>query len=221
MSQETKSETHVKVPLQELRLRPGTEMMILDSKNKMLPHKAQFIAIFAGRSILVSVLVDDINKIALNEGETYLFKGFTGIYDFSFTASVLKVDKSQFNARLSCPETVSIIIVRSNLRVRLAMATSAVKDSNTSAIVINDLSAGGAGFNSAAPVGAVGERIQISLPIEFEKKKVVLNLTSEIRHISETGQGLKTGVEFVDISQQDKLMLHFFVHNMFEAGAAV
>lgn len=223
MSQDSSSEGNVEVGIQELRLRPGTELKLLDSKGNMLAHKAQFIAVFANKSILVSMMVDNIRKIALREGDTYLVKGFTGKYDFSFSASVLQVDGAQFNARLSCPSSVTVKFVRSHLRVQLSLNTNAtVPNLDTpTPIIITDLSAGGAGIDSNAPLGSVGDRIQLALPVEFEKKRIHLNLTSEIRHITHNGPGMKTGVEFVEASQHDKLMLHYLVSTLSEGGAVI
>ena len=219
MNAETKSETHIKIPLQDLRLRPGTEMTIVDSKNKTLAHEAQFITVFPGRSVLVSLLVDDIKKIVLHENETYTFKGFTGIYDFAFTAKVLKVDGGQFNARLTCPDIVSIIIIRSNIRAKVSLAANAIKDNATTPVAVQDLSAGGAGISAQNALGSVGDRIQVVLPVIFEKKSIQLSLDSEIRHIQETDGGLRIGVEFIDLSDHNKLMLHYFVNSVHETGA--
>lgn len=223
MNQGTNTEGNVEVSIPELRLRPGTELRMLDSKGSMLPHKAQFIAVFAGKSILVSLKVDDTRKIALREGDSYTFKGFTGMYDFTFTTTVLQLDGAQFNARLSCPASVSVKFVRSHLRVQLTLPGS-VKQANLDTpipIVVSDLSAGGAGLDSKTELGAVGERIQLVLPVEFERKTIHLNLTSEIRHITRTEHGLKTGVEFEGASQNDKLMLHYFVGTLSEGGAVI
>ncbi len=221
MMQNVNTKTNLEVAIQELRLRPGTELTLLDSKGNALPHKAQFIAVFVGKSILVSMLVDDIRKIALHEGETYQVKGFTGIYDFSFGATVLQVDQAQFNARLTCPNSVFVIFVRSHLRVQISLPSNVMLENVATPIIINDLSAGGASLDSKVPLGTIGDRIQMTLPVEFEKKKITLNLASEIRHITETEKGMKTGVEFVETSQHDKLMLHYFVNTVYDVGAAI
>jgi len=214
MNQSTTSETNieVEVSLQELRLKPGTELIMIDSKAKPLPHKTQFVAIFVGKSLLVTLMVDDTNKIAMREGENYLIKGFTGKYDFSFYSDVLQVDKSQFNARMSCPLSVSVKLVRNQLRAGLSLSTSITNKSVTSTVVVTDLSPGGAGIFSKVPLGTIGELLQMKVPVVFEKNNIVLELTSEICHIVQTDQGIKTGVEFVKTSQHDKLMLHYFVN---------
>lgn len=221
MNQDSNTETNLEIALQELRLRPGTEMTVVDSKGKELSHKTQFIAVFVGKSILVSLKVDSTPKIALREGEQYHFGGFTGKYDFSFSASVLQVDKAQFNARLTCPASVSVKLVRNNLRVKLALASQVMQGNIATPIVINDLSASGACLNSQIPLGKVGDRFNLTLPVDFEKKKNILNLTTEIRHITETEQGLHTGVEFIETTQQDKLMMHYFVNTLHDEGPVI
>jgi hypothetical protein len=209
----------IEVSIQELRLRPGTELKLLDSKGNMLHHKAQFVAVFSGKSILISLLVEDSKKIEIHAGDTYQIRGFTGKYDFSFTSSVLQIDGAQFNARLSCPGTVAVKFVRSHLRAPLSLEASIIPSGtdNTTPIVIKDLSAGGAGIDSSKPIGGIGDKVTLTLPVEFERKKVNLSLASTIRHITESGSGLRTGVEFENASQHDKLMLHYYVHTLSEA----
>ena len=93
--QQENTDNYVEANLQELRLRPGTELNLKDSKGNVLAHKAQFVALFAGKSALISLLVDDTRKIAMREGEKYTVQGFTGKYDFSFTATALQIDSGQ------------------------------------------------------------------------------------------------------------------------------
>jgi c-di-GMP-binding flagellar brake protein YcgR len=220
MNHEMSTDDKINVSIPELRLRPGTEMKILDSKGRILSHKAQFVAVFAGKSILISLLVDNTKKIELRAGENYLVRGFTGKYDFSFNSSVLHIDSAQFNARFSCPESVAVKFVRSHLRAAISLeaSVSAENKDNATSIIVKDLSAGGAGLDSAQPLGSIGEKIQLTLPVEFEKKKVNLSLTSIIRHITEMGTKIRTGVEFENASQSDKLMLHYYVHTLSEIG---
>ncbi len=220
MNHETNSAGHVEVSIQELRLRPGTELKILDSKGRMLGHKAQFVAVFAGKSILTSLLVNNTKMIEIRAGDSYLIKGFTGKYDFSFTSSVLQLDSAQFNARFSCPDTVAVKFVRSHLRADLELtATVTAKGmSNPTAIIVKDLSIGGAGLVSSEALGNIGDRINLSLQVEFEKKNVDLTLAAIIKHISESFSGIRTGVEFESTSQNDKLMLYYCVNTLSEPG---
>lgn len=223
MRQPENTDNYVEASLQELRLRPGTELELLDSKGKMLAHKAQFVALFAGKSALISLLVDNTRKIALRENESYTIKGFTGKHDFSFTSTVLHLDSAQFNARMSCPESVSVKFVRSHLRVQLALPSSVTLPGMDTPTLINigDLSVRGASIVANAPLGAVGERLHLALPVEFDRKKINLHLASVIRHITQTEYGLRIGVEFVEPTQNDKLMLHYFVSTHSEDGAVI
>lgn len=213
----------IQVGIQELRLRPGCELKLFDNKGNMLAHRAQFIAVFGGKSLLISMMVDSSRKIALREGDTYQVKGFTGIYDFSFNASVLQVDGAQFNARLSSPDSVTVKFVRSHLRVQVNLPSKGklTNQDHPTALLVTDLSVGGVGVESASPLGNVGERITLELPMEFEKKKTSLNLTAEIRHVNQAGTGTRTGLEFIDASQHDKLMLHYLVSTLSDHGAVI
>ena len=173
MNQAINTDGYVEVGIHELRLRPGTELRILDGKGNMLNHKAQFVAVFAGKSILLSLLLEDSRKIEIRPGDSYHIKGFTGKYDFSFTSSVLNIDDAQFNARLSCPDTVAVKFVRKHLRANVSVPAtiSATDASNPAAIMVKDLSAGGAGIDSGKTLGSIGDKIMLAIQVEFEKKE--------------------------------------------------
>jgi len=218
LNHEINTDESVVVGIQELRLRPGTEMKIQDSKDRTLSHDAQFVAVFPGKSILIALLVDNTRNIELQDGDNYLFKGFNGKYDFSFTSRVLQVEAAQFNARISCPVSVVVKFVRGYLRAVLNLPArySAEGRNSLTPVVIKDLSAGGAGIDSSEPLGNIGDKIYLSLQIKFEKKNVDLNLASIIKHVTQSDSGLRTGVEFGNPSQTDKLMLHYYVNTLSE-----
>lgn len=210
---------YVEVGIQELRMRPGTELKILDNNGRLLNHKSQFVAVFSGKSMLISLLVDNPRKIDVNVGESYNINVFNGKYEFSFTANALQVNEAQFNALLSCPDTVTVKFVRKHLRAKLSLPATISSSETNTAVIITDLSGSGAGINSAQAIGNIGDRANLALQIEVEKRKINLNLISVIKHVteSETGSGLLTGVEFESVNENDKLALYYYVSTHSEA----
>ena len=219
MNHEINTDGYVEVGIQELRVRPGTELKILDSQGKELSHKSQFVAAFASQNILISLLVDTPKKINIHVGENYQINVFTGKYDFSFTSSALQVNDAQFNALLSCPDKVSVKFVRNHLRATKLSLPATVKASEANIpVTVKDLSVSGVGLDSTQPVGNIGDRVNFILQVEFDKRKVNLNLVSIIKHATEFDNGtkLRTGVEFENVSQNDKLALYYYVSTLSE-----
>lgn len=208
----------------------------------MLRHKAQFIAAFAGKSVLISLLVENSSKIELVPGANYRFIGFTGIYDFSFNASVLQLEGAQLGARMSYPDVVRVKFVyhqaqpnldatdraaldnhnmRTHLRAGIIIPSTVATDQESAApVIIRDLSASGACLDVGALPVKVGESIKLLTPVEYNRKKQVLNLLSSIKHsrMLDNDHGMRIGVEFVNISQSEKLALHIYVNSIAKAS---
>lgn len=219
LNREANENGFVEVGIQELRMRPGTELKIQDGKGKPLNHACQFVAAFSSKNMLISLLVDNPRKIDIRAGENYQVNVFNGKYEFSFTAGVLQINEAQFNALLSCPELIKVKFVRNHLRVVVALPATISFSGSNSPIIVNNLSSSGAGINSAKSLGNVGDKINLALQVEFEKKRVNLNLNSVIKHATEktSDDGILTGIEFENISQNDKLALYYYVSTIAEA----
>ncbi len=222
MNPDKNTEGYVEVNIQDLRLQPGTELTLSDKTGRTLGHQAQYVAAFSGKSILIALLVDNPNRIEIRTGETYLIKGFTGKYDFTFASQVMLVDAPQFNAKFSYPSSVSVKFVRGHMRARaeLPATASAAGVDKPAAIVIRELSAAGVSIDSSMTLGNAGDKITLSFQVIFENKKINLNLNSIIRHSAESGSDgkLRTGVEFENPTQNEKLMLYYFAISLSEAA---
>ncbi len=211
----------VKVDLAQLRLKPGLELTILDKLGRILNDEAQFMAALPGKGVLISLLPDRAENIEMRAGEDYYISGFTGKFSFTFTTTVLRVDRMQFTALVSCPDSAVAHFVRKHLRTKLNLpATISVGGKSATPAVISNLSVAGAGLDTSAAFGACGDQVTLTLQVMFERRKLLLNLTSVIRHVTENGHAdtLRTGVDFVNASQYDKLLLHYHITTLAELG---
>ncbi len=209
---------HFDIGFEQFRLRPGLELEIHDAAGKQLDHTAQFVMAHTGKDVLLSIPANDPAKIAMQESASYQISGFNGKFDFAFTAQALKVDRTQFTVLLAAPATVTIRFVRRHQRTGIALAASVSVPGQGSPVpvTVRNLSMGGAGIDSVKPLGAKGGSLKLHFQITFDNRKEDLSLISAIRRVSESRESLmfNTGVEFVNASREDKLLLHYYISTL-------
>jgi hypothetical protein len=209
-------EDHFDIGFEQFKLKPGLELEVQDeSSNRLLGHKAHFVMAHAGKDVLISIQENDPAKMTMEAGKRYTISGFSGSFDFSFSAAALKVDREQLTVLLAAPVSVSIRFVRKHRRADLALPASVLLPGQSSPVrvTIKNLSLGGASLASIKPLGAKDSSVTLRLQITFDNKKEELNLASVIRRISESDESLmlNTGLEFVNASRNDKLLLHYYI----------
>lgn len=219
MKPQIEEEDHFDIGFEQFRLKSGLELEVYDATSgRLLGHRAHFVSSHVGKDVLIAIQEDDPAKLAMEVGKSYRLSGFNGKFDFSFTANVLKVDRSQFTVQLAAPVSVSIRFVRKEKRAELALAANVLlpKQSSTVQVTVKNLSLSGASIASAKPLGAKGETITLRFPITFDNQTEDLNLVSVIRRISESNESLmlNTGVEFAKASRHDKLLLHYYISTL-------
>lgn len=206
---------HFEIGFEQFRLRPGLELGVRDGSGRALAHKAQFVMAYPGKGVLISLRTADPAAIAIQAGQRYEISGFNGRFDFSFTAEAQKVDPAQFTALLGAPATVTIHFVRKHHRTDLAVPATAVraKGKGPVAITLRNLSMGGAAITSVDPLGAKGDPVSLSLRVTFDGVTDNLTLPCIIRRNAESRDTLlrDTGLEFVNVSRAEKLLLHYYI----------
>ncbi len=206
---------HFEVGFEQLRLGSGLELAVRDAADTMLDHKAQFVMSFPGKGVLISLRVHDPAKIAMQPGEVYHVSGFSGRFEFGFAAEAIKVDRTLFTVMLAVPAKVSLKLVRKHQRTGLVMPGNVLLagEKNPVPVTIKNLSLGGASLDSVKPLGAKGDSLTLLLEVTFEDKKENLDLAAVIRRAAESDESLmySNGVEFVNASRADKLLLHYYI----------
>ena len=212
-------EDHFDIGFEQFKLKPGLELELHDgSSGRLLDHRAHFVAAHPGQAVLIAIQVNDPAKVALEVGKRYRISGFNGRFDFSFSCEAQKVDRAQRTVLLTAPATVSIRFVRKHRRADLALPAVVLCSGNSSPVqvTVKNLSLGGAALASTGPLGAKGDSVTLCLQITFDNHKEDLNLVSVIRRASESHDSpmLNTGVEFVNASRVDKLLLHYYISTL-------
>lgn len=203
---------YVEMGLRQLKVRSGVALQTQCHLPDSPKEEALFLAAIDGKGVMVS----HPGEITLTVGSDYHVRGFTGQYDFHFTAPVLQVFDTPFAyAMLAYPKTVKARKVRQAARMKVSLPASvrvAGAASSTPGIIL-DLSLFGAMFQTPTALGTSGDLVQIDIEFAFENKPARLSLASTIRHShqADTG-GHYVGVAFKDVATNDKLLLHYLAY---------
>lgn len=216
---------HLEIGFEHFKLKPGLVLELHDDAGRLLPYKAQFVMSYPGKGVLVSLLAGDPQHIALEPGSYCQLSGFTGKFDFSFKTRARKVDRSQFTAMLATPPAVTVRFVRKHPRISLTLPGEAASphDRVNEPITIRSLSMGGAALSSTRPLGAKGEPLMLQLQVMFENRVVPIRLSTVVRRSWHTRESARydVGVEFVNASRMDKLLLHYYLSTQADEYAVV
>jgi c-di-GMP-binding flagellar brake protein YcgR len=207
------------LPFKTLRLRAGlflqTQRLVRDSPN----YEAQFLGAIDGKCLFVVPIGTISTKTGMKAGETFVIRGFTGVYDFQFEAKVIQAFDFTFRepayayAVLEFPASVQARKVRNSLRIRTSIeATATPRNGPTGTPVrILDLSVDGALLRSPADLGWAGELLTLAFSMGSDEDLVYVETQARICHRREDGGEMMIGVLFETLSERDRLTLREFV----------
>ncbi len=180
-------------------------------------YQVRMIGFHAPVSLLVTAPMQQGKLVFVKEGQQFLVRGFVGKDAVAYKTRVLKSNLSPFPyLHLAYPDSVQSMRIRSSARVSVDLVTAIVRaDGSQGSARMTDMSVGGARMLSPKPVAQKEEQIKVSFRINPAGLDVYLTINARVRAVSndETQQGLiATGVEFVDISEQDRLYLTNMVY---------
>lgn len=217
---------YVLLPLKTLRLRAGmfmqsqrlvkdAERLVKDSPN----YEAQFLGAIEGKCLFLVPVGTFSIKTGMRAGESFVIRGFTGQYDFQFTAKVIQAFDFTFRepayayAVIEYPERVHARKVRNSLRIRTSMAATATPRTALPAadITIVDLSVDGALLRSEADLGTAGDLLSLAFSLGPDEDLVYVEALARICHRRIGDDGVLSGVLFETISDRDRLRIREFV----------
>lgn len=200
-----------------LRLRPGTVLRIQRYAIGSPESEIHFLGSVPGKIVMVTQKLEGGKKAEkLKPGEEYILHGFSGQYDFSFTSRVTQLLQSPFPyAALAYPGSVQARLVRRLARVKVSLPVLATPHGTSLAInaTLVDMTVAGALLDSPAPLGKVGDLLRLEFQVDVADERQQMALAAIIRHAHFTIHGrYSVGLEFRDLSQSDRLVLHYIVH---------
>lgn len=185
-------------------------------------HKVRFIGFIKDKSLLTTLPFRNGERMWMEDGQAFIVRGFNGRYAYAFTTPVIRARAHPFTyLHFAWPQKVECQLVRNSLRVAVSLPASIPRvDGTQVAVAMLDLSASGAMLDSQVEIGAAGDHIRLGFTVDFEGDAVNLNIPAAIRKIyrKENGAGFRIGLEFENVSQNDALVLHYFIHTLNQAG---
>lgn len=198
----------------DMRLRPGTWMQLRSLFDKAPDCDVEFAAALHGKSIFVTLPGSLAGKGGMQAGHRYLVRGFNGTSDFAFASEVLQVQERPFYlAHLAYPESVEMRVVRAAQRYEVAIPVEVKPYGGGKPIpgTMRNLSATGALIELDAVPGRVSGKVSIAFATLFNGRKAGLDIPATIRHVHEENGLIRSGFEFGDICQSDKLVLYYLL----------
>ncbi len=189
--------------------------------------ECQFFGAIESKGVMVGPMGPDGVKTELEEGEVCVVRGFTGQYEFSFLSKVLQTFEQPFAyALLAYPTQVDVRLVRQSLRTKTSWPTSVQLGDSAAAthaknmeVALLDLSLQGAMVEASTALGAIGDVIDVQMRVKVEETPTILVVAARICHNNKasTGSSYFIGLAFKDVTQQDKLLLHYLTQNAHNA----
>lgn len=179
-------------------------------------YQVRMIGVHPPVSLLVTAPTVHGKLIFVKEGQQFLVRGFVGKDAVAYKTRVLKSNLAPFPyLHLAYPQTVQSMRIRSSARVAVDLVTAIAGPDGQAAARLVDLSVGGARLLSPRSFAEKGGEVKLSFRINPSGLDVYLTLRAVVRalHREEGAQPqVATGVEFVGLSDQDRLYLTNMVY---------
>ena len=219
MDPETVPENVARLPFKALGMRTGMALQTRRLVEGASKKESQFFGAIESKGVMVGPMGPDGVKTELEEGEVCVVRGFTGQYEFSFLSKVLQTFEKPFAyALLAYPSQVDAKMVRQSMRTKTSWPTK-VGMANTAHATLDvtllDLSLQGAMVEAESSLGTIGEVIPLQMQVQVDGAPAALHLKARICHNnrSATASGFFIGLAFAELSQQDKLLLHYLTQS--------
>lgn len=210
------NEMHIST-LAQIQLAPG-DMVQLQTMHTTHTERYQvkMLGYHAPVSILVTSPTAQGKLVFIKESQQFLVRGFVGKDAVAYKTRVIKSNLAPFPyLHLAYPESVQSMRIRSSARVTVELVTSVLAPRGKGSARIVDLSWGGARMLSPQPVADKGDEVTLAFRINPSGLDVYLTIKANVRAVSkdDTNKGLvATGVEFVNLNEQDRLYLTNMVY---------
>ena len=213
------SATVNRLPLRALGLRTGMALQTRRLVEGASKKESQFFGAIEGKGVMVGPLGPDGVKTELEEGEICVVRGFTGQYEFSFLSKVLQTFQKPFAyALLAYPAQVDATLVRQSMRTKTTWPTTVEVPAREAQpakgpldATLVDISLQGAMIKTDSALATVGDLVTLGIDVIFDNTPVQLNLSASICHNNRASNeaAFYVGLAFKNLTQHDKLVLHF------------
>lgn len=202
--------------LDQLQLAPGDPVQLQTlHPTHAERYQVRMIGVHAPVSIMVTTPIHQGKLAFIKEGQQFLVRGFVGKDAVAYRTRVLKSNLAPFPyLHLAYPRTVQSMRIRSSARVPLQLVTAVLTEQGQRSARIVDLSVGGARMISDAVFAQKGDEVKLAFRVNPAGMDVYMTVKAKVRAVqADDGAGqVTTGVEFTDLSEQERLYLTTMVY---------
>jgi hypothetical protein len=216
-NEETTNNRESTVDMDAIRWNIGEALYLQLLDRSTVRYTVKLIGYIKGHSVLTTGPTLDGKFELVRDGQMFVVRAFVGTNAYAFTAAAVKsIHSPHPYLHLAYPKTVRTTAVRQGARaqVKLIASVSLGDNEQPGTALLNDLSIGGASGFIEEPMGKKGDvgRIKFKVHIaghdHFLDMKIILRSTQ----VSQQGEGVLHGFEFVDLQPQEKVVLSAVVN---------
>jgi hypothetical protein len=205
-----------------MSLRGGQAMhMQLAGLETSMKHHVQFIGVLPSISFITTIPFQNGKPIWLRPGVQATFRVLMNTHVYAFkTTSVRAHSRPGGYAHFLLPETIHSRSVRSHTRVEMLLPVEITRpDKTRSMAILHDISLRGATLEMVGVLGSLGDHLGIDVPLIVPELTKKVSLSAVVRNCSdylpsiERGR-FRYGIEFVDVNEDDSLLLHYFIDHI-------
>ena len=131
----------------------------------------------------------------------------------AFESKVLELIRKPYpHLHLTVPETIYLGEVRKSIRANVNLITSIHlnegADGEKFAGAINDLSVDGAGIASKTLTAECGDEIELVTRFSISGIDKIITIKAIVRSKNDSDTGTQFGLQFIELDEDDKLMIH-------------
>jgi c-di-GMP-binding flagellar brake protein YcgR len=197
-----------------LNVGDSLHMQIADAQDET-QYSIRYLGALKGQSLMTTIPTVSGEAMWMKYGGKYIFRTLVGMYVYAFTSKVIKARAKPFAyAHFIYPESVHRRQVRRAARVKLNLPTLVRRpDGSQVAATLRDLSLIGVLVESGDKLGSVGDNLRVEFPIALDEVDKHLTLDATLRNSTgpDAGTPLRAGLEFNRLSNDDTLLLHYFI----------
>ncbi|WP_334186632.1 flagellar brake protein [Noviherbaspirillum sp.] len=180
-------------------------------------HLVKLIGFTEGKSVLVSAPMADGRYQLVRDGQVFVVRTFSGRKAYAFSSSVLKTVHVPYPyLHLGYPKQVTCAVVRRGARldVTIVAAVSVIGTDHTAAVVLKDISLGGAAGTMKVLMGVPGEVFRLKFKVRVADEDLFLDIPVTLRSVQRDDgtDSYRHGFEFGKLDVRDKLCLGAFLH---------
>ncbi len=193
----------------------------------MKDHTRRQAARYTSRTVdkpnIVSAPMHGVHVILVREGRSFIVRAFTGISAFAFNTEVTRVCNVPFPyLHLAYPRQAQGVAVRREQRVpaKLITAAGVAGAAEPIAAQVTDISASGALLDCAGVIAPMDVTLRLSFRVKVGAEDTLFACAAAVRTVrtEEAGGGVRHGMEFTDMAQNDRLLLRSLIYQQLALG---